>query len=201
MKRGMLLGLIGMIGVGIMSAAQGATTKENLQTAYQGESKAKTRYETFAAKADAEGYKSVSALFRAAAKSEAIHAGKHAAMLKKMGEKAVAVAEKPVVKSTKENLEDALKADSLEKSTLYPEFVKQAESEKMAGTAMSFKGAIASEGAIAGLIKKALSEVESWKAEGKEFGVCLVCGYVMMGPVPEKCPICAAPKEKFVMFK
>ena len=200
MKRRMLWGLIGMIGVGIMAGAQGAT-KENLQVAYQGESKAKARYEAFAAKADAEGYKSVAVLFRATAKSEAVHAAKHAAMLKKKGVKAVAAVDKPDVKSTKENLETSQKDESLEKSKLYPDFVKQAEAEKLAGPAMSFRGAMAAEGAHAALFRKALAELDAWKASGKEFGVCLVCGYVMMGPVPAKCPICAAPKEKYAMFK
>ena len=120
MKRRMLWGLIGMIGVGIMAGAQGAT-KENLQVAYQGESKAKARYEAFAAKADAEGYKSVAVLFRATAKSEAVHAAKHAAMLKKMGVKAVAAVDKPDVKSTKENLETSQKDESLEKSRNWPD--------------------------------------------------------------------------------
>jgi len=57
--------------VGALNAAEAGSksTLDNLQTAYNGESNAEARYEAFAAKADEEGYKSVAALFRAAAKS------------------------------------------------------------------------------------------------------------------------------------
>lgn len=201
MKRTVLLGLIGLVGAGMMTGAQGASTRENLLTAYEGESKARIRYEAFAAKAEQEGYQSVAALFRATAKSESIHAAKHAAMLEKMGATPVAPTYSPEVKGTRENLETALAGETAEKTKLYPEFLKQAEAEKLPGAAMSMRGAMASEGSHAVLFQKALSDMEAWKAPGKEFAVCLVCGYTMMTPFPGKCPICAAPRSKFDMIR
>ena len=85
------------------------TTLDNLQTGFNGESNAHSRYLAFAEKADQEGYGEVASLFRAAAKAEEVHAANHAAVIKKMGGTAQAKIETPVVKSTKENLEAAIK--------------------------------------------------------------------------------------------
>ena len=178
-----------------------ASTLDNLQYAYNGESNAKVRYEAFAAKADLEGYKSVAGLFRATAKSESIHAAKHAAALKKLGAEAKATIEKPEVKSTKENLEAALKGETEELTSMYPNFLKQALTEKNPTAARSFKGALAGEVGHAKLFKQALAELDAWKAPGKEFLVCMVCGYTTMDKDLKKCPVCAAPRGKFEVVK
>lgn len=177
------------------------STIENLQYAYDGESNAKVRYEAFAAKADAEGYKSVGALFRAASKSESIHAAKHAAAIKKLGYNPQTTLKAPEVKSTKENLEAALKGETEELTNMYPAFLKQAQEEKNAAAARSFGGALKGEIEHAKLYKLALAELDSWKAPGKEFLVCLVCGYTTMDKDIKKCPVCAAPRGKFEVFK
>ena len=179
----------------------GKTTLENLQAAFNGESNAKSRYEAFAAKADEEGYKSVAALFRAASKSESIHAEKHSAVIKKMSAEPKAEIVKPEVKSTKENLEAALKGETEERDNMYPAFIKQAEKDKESGAVRSFKGALAAEVEHAKFIKQALSELDSWKNSGKEFLVCIICGYMTMDPQLKKCPVCSAPRSKFEVFK
>jgi len=107
---------------GLLNAADatGKTTLENLQAAFNGESNANAKYTAFAAKAEAEGYKSVATLFRATAMSEGIHAKKHAAVIVKMGAVPKADIAQPDVKSTKENLEAALAGETYEKGTMYP---------------------------------------------------------------------------------
>lgn len=179
----------------------GKTTLENLQAAFNGESNANARYEAFAAKANEEGYKSVAALFRAAAKSEGIHARKHSSVIKKMGAEPKSEVAKPDVKSTKENLEAALKGESEEKDNMYPAFIKQAENDKDSGAVRTFKGAMAAEVEHAKFYKQALSELDSWKNPGKEFLVCLECGYTTADAQIKKCPVCAAPRSKFEVFK
>ena len=67
-----------------------ATTIDNLQTAFNGESNASARYLAFAKKADEEGYGEVASLFRAAAKAEEIHARNHAEVIEKLGSTPVA---------------------------------------------------------------------------------------------------------------
>jgi len=189
----LLLGLAGGL-----NAAEGAAkaTLDNLQAAYHGESNAKARYEAFAVKADEDGYKGVASLFRATAKSEGIHAAKHAVAIKKLGAEPKVTMEKIEVKSTKENLEAAEKGETAEKDTMYPAFIKQAEADRNPGAALSFKGAMASEASHAKLYQQALKELESWKV-AKDFLVCQVCGYTTLDKELKKCPVCAAPRAKF----
>jgi rubrerythrin len=186
----------------VESAAQAPKgTLDNLQAAYQGESNAKARYDAFALKADEEGYKSVAALFRAAAASEALHARKHADAIRKLGAEPRMEAVRPDVKSTKENVEAALKGETDEKDSMYPAFVKQAEADKNKSVALSFMGAMASEASHAKLFAEALANLEQWKAGDKPFTVCMVCGYTVMGKPPASCPICKAPRSKFEAVK
>ena len=193
---------LGLANVSVAAEAAGKTTLDNLQAAFNGESNAKAKYEAFAVKADAEGYKSVASLFRATAASETIHARKHAAAIKKLGAAPLATVGKPEVKSTKENLEAALAGETYEKETMYPDFIKQAQAEKNKGAVMSFKGALAAEAEHAKLYKQALGELEAWKPAGKEFMVCQICGYTLLAdPALLKCPVCSAPKEKFTLIK
>lgn len=188
----------------VLSAAEatGKTTLDNLQAAFNGESNASAKYTAFAAKADEEGYKSVAALFRAAAMAEGIHAKKHAAVITKMGAVPKAEVGKPDVKSTKENLEAAFGGESYEKDTMYPEFIKVAEAEKKPQAVRTFKGAMAAEVEHAKMYKQALAELDAWKAAGKEFMVCTVCGYTSFNdPKLQKCPVCSMPREKFTIVK
>ncbi|OGV37178.1 MAG: hypothetical protein A2X48_04885 [Lentisphaerae bacterium GWF2_49_21] len=179
----------------------GKATLDNLQAAFNGESNAKARYEAFAAKADEEGYKSVASLFRAAAKSEGIHAIKHGVMIKKLKAEPKATIEKPDIKSTKENLEASIKGETAEKDSMYPAFIKQAEADKNSGAALTFKGAMAAEVEHAKLYSQALKELDSWKAAGKEFLVCQICGFTTMDMGMKQCPVCAAPRAKFDAVK
>ena len=76
-------------------------TVKNLQDAFAGESQANRKYLAFAKKAEAEGYKQVAKLFRAAAEAETVHALNH---LRELGG----------IKSTKENLEVAIGGETYE---------------------------------------------------------------------------------------
>ncbi len=186
-----------------LSAATAAetTTAGNLKAAHQASLDAKARYEAFAARAAEEGYKSAAALFRAAARSEDIHVAKYAAALKDAGVEARAEAAKPEVKTTKENVEAAIKAKTDAKDAVLPGCVKQAEADKQKKAAMFFKGAIASDGEYVKLLGEARDNLDGWRAGDKEFLVCTVCSYVMTDSNVKQCPICAAPREKFESFK
>ncbi len=82
-------------------------TENYLQEAFAGESQANRKYLAFARKAEAEGYKQVAKLFRAAAEAETIHAHNH---LKELGG----------IKSTKDNLEAAISGETHEFKSMYP---------------------------------------------------------------------------------
>jgi len=208
MKRIHVAGMIAVMCLGCAGlanaaeAAAGKSTLENLQAAFNGESNAKAKYEAFAAKAEEEGYKSVAALFRAASQSEGIHAKKHAAVIAKLGAEPKAEVGKPDVKGTKENLEAALAGETHEKETMYPGFIKQATAEKNKAAVRTFRGAMLAEVEHAKLYKQALAELDGWKAAGKEFMVCQICGYTeLSSSALMKCPVCSAPKTKFTVVK
>jgi len=207
MNKAYVAGAVALMCLGLVNAATaaevaGKTTLDNLQAAFNGESNASAKYTAFAVKADEEGYKSVAALFRATAMSEGIHAKKHAAAITKLGAVPKADIAKADVKTTKENLEAALAGETYEKETMYPDFIKQAQTEKNKGAVMSFKGAMAAEIEHAKLYKQALGELDAWKPAGKEFMVCQICGYSLLSdPALLKCPVCSSPKEKFTVVK
>jgi rubrerythrin len=174
-----------------------STTLENLMTAFNGESNAHERYLTFAKKADAEGYTKVASLFRAAARSEEVHAGLHAEVIKKMGGTPKANIVKPEVKSTKENLQAAVKGETYEKDVMYPGFLKQARGEKNTDAIRAFNYAKSAEVEHAKFYSQALKNLAQWKGGTKDFYVCTVCGYTVTVIDFQKCPVCFNPKEKY----
>lgn len=172
------------------------STMSNLQTAFNGESNAHARYLAFAAKADADGYAGAASLFRAAARAEEIHAGNHAAVIKTFGGVPVAKLEDPGVKSTRENLETALKGETYERDVMYPDFIRQARSEANREALRTLSFARAAEVEHARLYAEALQDLESMKPS-HAFYVCPVCGFATENPDSEPCPTCATPKESF----
>jgi rubrerythrin len=157
-------------------------TDENLYTAFVGEAKAAMRLLGFAEKADKEGYPQMAKLFRAIGAAERIHATKHLRLLK-------------IIKSTEENLESSFEKETSISENTYPDFIKQAEEDGNKAAVTSFTHARDAEEVHAGLYRKAIGHMVA--EEDPDFHVCSVCGYVVDGRVPDECPICGAPKEKF----
>ena len=162
-----------------------ADTKANLQEAFAGESQANRKYLFFSEKAGESGNKQVARLFRAAAEAETVHARNH---LRVLGE----------IKSDKENLGAAVGGEKYEFTSMYPDFIKQAEKENHEAAASSFDLANKVEKIHHGLFKAALKNLEA----GKEFKdapyyVCQVCGNTVEGEAPARCPICGALRVRF----
>jgi rubrerythrin len=60
---------------------------------------------------------------------------------------------------------------------------------------------MAAEKVHAGIYERAKTAVERGKdIEYKPIHVCSICGFTMEGDAPDKCPVCGAPKAKFVTF-
>jgi rubrerythrin len=163
-------------------------TEENVKGAFAGESQAHMKYMAFAAAAEKEKLANIARLFRAASYSEQIHATNHLRTLSG-------------IKKTVENLQEAMNGENFEVIEMYPAYVKVGEDqgEKMAVTYFNY--ALAAEKVHAGLYKKAKESVD--KGKDLEFfpvQVCGVCGFTLEGEAPDKCPVCGAPREKFVKF-
>ena len=160
---------------------KGTRTLKNLKAGFVAEAQAHFRNLAFAIKAEQEGYAQVARLFRAIAEAEAVHAFNHLRLL-------------GGVSSTQENLESAFERETLASNT-YPHFVKEADEEGNANVVRVLTYSRDVERGHAKLYEQAL---EHMLADGEtEYYVCQVCGYVSDGSLPDRCPICGAPKEKF----
>ncbi len=195
---GLLLTVFALTAFAAVPDTGKAATIANLQTAFNGESNAHARYLAFAKKAEAEGYGEVASLFRAAAKAEDIHANNHAVVIKKLGATPAAKIETPDVKSTKENLEAAIKGETYERDTMYPEFLKQAREVRNTEAIQTFNYAKTAEAEHAKLYTEALKNLDKLKGtKAKNYFVCNVCGYTVTKVDFSKCPSCFSPKEKY----
>ncbi len=182
---------------GTQSSATGDRTLENLQTAFNGESNAHARYLAFAVKADQEGYGGVASLFRAAARAEEIHAGNHLAEIKKLGGSAQAKIDGFVVKSTKENLEVAVRGETYERDVMYPDFYKQARAVGNNDAFRTFNYARNAEAEHAKLFMQAFNNLDNMRGKNTYY-VCTVCGFTTTNLNFAKCHTCFSAKEKFV---
>ena len=181
------------------SGAKAATTTlENMQAAFNGEKNAHARYAAFAEKAKSEGYGEIASLFRAAARAEEVHASNHAAVIEKMGAKPNAAIATPEVKSTRENLETAIKGESYERDTMYPEFLEKARADKNKDAVRSLNLAKTAEAEHAKLYAAALAQIGQLKGSKEStFFVCPVCGFTTREADFSKCPSCFTAKERF----
>jgi len=163
-------------------------TEDNLKAAFAGESQAHMRYLAFADKAEKEGFPNVARLFRAISFAEQAHATSHLRTLGGIG-------------STVENLGEAIGGETYEVEEMYPSFLAVAElqGEKSAQRSMNY--ALEAEKIHAAMYQQARQAVQAGQdvALGTVY-ICEVCGYTVEGQVPDRCPICNAPKEKFRAF-
>lgn len=182
------------------SALAENATLDNLMTAYNGESNAHAKYLAYAKKADKEGYYKVASLFRAAASAEEIHLRNHAQVIKAMGGTPTADIKLPEIKTTEENLTDAVKGESYERDKMYPEFIEQAQKDDNSDAVRTFTYAQEAEAEHAKLYQEALDNLAEWKAPKADFYVCPTCGYTVEGkPAFESCPVCATPASLYQM--
>jgi rubrerythrin len=184
------------VSIAIPMASDSAQDKTlaNLMAAYNGESNANAKYLAYAEKADEEGYAKAASLFRAVAGAEKIHLTNHARVIEGLGGTPKADIKLPAVKSTKENLADAVKGESYERSTMYPEFIRQAAKDGNSAAVRTFNYALAAETEHAKLYSTALIELAEWKAPQTDFYVCPICGYTVKGkPSFAACPVCRTP--------
>jgi rubrerythrin len=164
-----------------VSGIRGTRTLNNLKAGFVAESEAHLRNLAFAMKAEQEGHPQVARLFRAIAEAEAVHAFNHLRLL-------------GAASGTQDNLESAFERENLAAGT-YPQFIREANEEGNANVATVLSYSRDVEKGHAKLYKKALAHMMA--KQETEYYVCQVCGYVSDGVLPDVCPICGAPKEKF----
>jgi rubrerythrin len=160
-------------------------TKENLKTAFAGESQANRTYIAFAKKADEEGFKQIAKLFRAAADSETVHALYHLNAMNGVG-------------STLENLNEAMSGENYEHTEMYPAFIEKAKEEGNKVARLGFMYAMKVEMIHEAKFTEAAGSLQSGRDLGeKRLFVCQYCGNVEEDSAPDSCPICGRTKDWF----
>ena len=122
-------------------------TDENLRIAFADESQTNIEYLAYAHKAMDEGLMEIAQLFREAAGAETVHALSH---LQAMG----------VVRTTKENLEEAAEGEDFEISSIYPKFIEEARSEGREEAVKSFNIAFEREKHHRAMFRQALRHLK-----------------------------------------
>jgi rubrerythrin len=158
---------------------------DDLKKAFAGESQAFRKYSVYAKKAEQEGMPNIAKLFRTAAEAERIHAEGH---FKAMG----------AIKSTAENLQDAIDGETHEYTEMYPPMLEKAESGGHKAK-MMFGYAMKAEAIHAELYKAALEAAQKGEdLKESQFYLCPVCGHIEFGSPPDECPICGAKAKVFM---
>ena len=161
-------------------------TEKNVQEAFSGESSAVRRYTLFAEKADKEGQKQASRLFRAAAEAEMVHSKNHLNVIDGIG-------------ATKDNLLAASMGENKEFKEMYPPMISKAREEKNDRAERSFDWANKVEQIHFGLFDKMYQDVKAGKKpKDTVYYVCPLCGNTVEGSAPDNCPICGTAGSKFI---
>ncbi|HKJ42046.1 MAG TPA: rubrerythrin family protein [Sunxiuqinia sp.] len=173
---------------------------DNMKDAFKGETTASAKYAAYAQKAEEEGYHEIALLFKAASTSEKIHAGNHKAVLREAGQEVPSFTPEFTVKSTKENLKDAIAGESYEITTMYPEFIVNANKAGNQFSLMSLNYAYKTEQKHKPLYEKALAALESNNVQSlpSVFYVCPTCGNTYDTKAPSRCGISMTSSEKFI---
>ena len=160
-------------------------TFDNLLIALGEEHKNRQLFLAFAAKADAEGAPQVARLFRATAEAERIHAEAQLTMLN-------------TVRSTRENLLQAMAAEEREFQDLYVKFLRESQEEGNQEATELLTRIMASERLHHNLFNAALQAIDAGRqVEQAPVFVCSFCGNIIIGEPTGPCSICGKGPEKF----
>lgn len=177
-----------------------AISFQNMQDAFKGETTASAKYAAYSKKAEEEGFHEIALLFNAASKSEKIHATNHKAVLLEGGQTVPVITPEFSVKLTKENLKDAIAGEGYEISTMYPDFITNANTAKNQFALVSLNYAYKTEQKHKPFYEKALAALESnnVKSLPTVYYVCPTCGNTYDTTAPKRCGISMTSSEKFI---
>jgi rubrerythrin len=99
------------------------------------------------------------------------------------------------IRSTVENLQEAISGETHEFKTMYPAMIEEAKAEDESAALRSFSYANEVEKVHADLYQKALDNLDN--VEEVDYWVCSVCGYTCEKDAPDVCPVCDAKAKVF----
>ena len=158
----------------------------NLKNAFNNEILAHFKYKLFSNKAAEEKHLGLSKLFKALSDSEFIHAKNHYSVLNGIGD-----FDRFMTKS--------IDNENYEITKMYKEYLEYADQNSNALAKYTFSDALEAEKVHKPLLVEALNSFRDnldYAPKG-EFFICSSCGYTFCREdLPEKCPVCGAPKDK-----
>ena len=163
-------------------------TKENLLTAFTGESTARNRYSYYAEVARKDGYHYIGKILEEVADNEKYHALEELKLL--LNER-----------TTVQNLKEAIEGERYESEEMYPRFAREAEVEENRPAEILFTQISKIEKEHRARFKKLLEMVETGTVFKREIPIkwkCSICGYTHEGcEPPNRCPYCKNPREYY----
>jgi rubrerythrin len=176
--------------------SQPEITLQNLQTAYAREMRIGREYALFSKRAERDRYGAIANLYRAASRSEQIHAEMAAALLRSKGvEVNPFTPDSITVGTVMQTLRLATSDEGLETESMYPNLARTAELEKFPEAAESFRRTLDADKRHLELFKEALDK--GGTIARIQYYVCPTCGYIITSDKIDECPGCHTKKEKF----
>ncbi|MDE3214278.1 MAG: rubrerythrin family protein, partial [Bacteroidota bacterium] len=132
--------------------------------------------------------------------AENIHANNHKAVLQESGITVPSITQEFTVKSTKENLEDAIKGETYEVTTMYPEFLTVANQAGDQLALISLNYAYKTEKKHKVMYETALTALQNNTANSlpSVFYVCSTCGNTYENTAPARCGISMTKSDRFI---
>jgi rubrerythrin len=179
-----------------------AKTIENMQSAYKGEKTATAKYEAFSKKAEEDGYHNIAILYNAVSAAENIHAINHRAVIEDAGASVPIITPEYKVKNTKENLYDDINGEAYEAKTMYPDFLKTAETAENQIAYLSLSYAMKTELKHKFFFEQVLGDINTNTLTSlpAKYYVCPACGNTYTDP-PKHCDFSLTEREKFIVFQ
>ena len=171
----------------------------NMQAAYKGEMTATAKYAAYSQKAVAEKLPQVALLYKAISAAETIHAGNHKAVLAEAGQPVPVIKPDYEVKTTRENLQDDIKGEAYEASTMYPDFLKAAAAAGNDQSTISLTYAQKTEKRHEGMYAHALAALDghTLATMPTAYFICPTCGNTYENKAPDRCGISLTKGARF----
>jgi len=175
-------------------------TIQNMHNAYKGETTAHFKYAAYSKKAAEEGHPEIALLFKAASGAELIHANNHKVVLLRMGEAIPEITPEFSVKSTAENLKEAIEGESYEFNTMYPEFIKDANAagNYMAQISLTYAYKVEQKHRDFYIAALAALEAGTDNTLAKIYYLCPTCGNTYATTAPSRCEISMTDSKLFI---
>lgn len=163
----------------------------NMQAAYKGEMTATAKYAAYSREAMAEKMPQLALLYKAISAAETIHAGNHKAVLAEADQPVPVIKPEYEVKTARENLQDDIKGEAYEASTMYPDFLKAAAAAGNDLAVVSLTYAQKTEKRHEGMYQRALAALDKHTLPTlpTAYFICPTCGNTYENKAPDRCGI------------